>query len=386
MTRVPIRLPVSPSTGGWLLFAAGAIAAASAVVADPGAASQAASQDWPPFVLVAGLLLVGLVAAEDGLFEAAGDLIARTATDGRVLFAGVALLVLIVSALLNLDTAVAFLSPVLVHTARKRGDDEMVLLSACLLLSNAGSLLLPGSNLTNLIVLGHLHLSGGDFVAHMGVPWIAAGLATALTVAFYGRRSLARKVLAEGEPSRPVVGLGLLAVVSATVLVVVLSSPAVPVLAVGVVAAGRRISQRSQTIRAASAVLGLPILVGLLGLAVGLGALGRSWSGPSQVLGHVGPWPTAGVAAVASVLLNNLPAASLLASRVPPHPYALLLGLNLGPNLFVTGSLSWILWLRATAAVGGKPSIATTARMGLVAVPLSIAAALAALSALSGVS
>ena len=386
MTCAPARLLASPSTGGWLLFAAGAVAAVTAAVADPRSASQAATQDWPPFVLVAGLLLVGLVAAQDGLFEAAGELIARTATDGRVLFAGVALLVLIVSALLNLDTAVAFLSPVLVHAARKRGDGDAVLLSACLLLSNAGSLLLPGSNLTNLIVLGQLHLSGGDFAAHMGVPWIAAGLTTALIVAFHGRRSLARKVAAEGEPSRPVVGLGLLAVVSATVLVVVLSSPAVPVLAVGVVAAGCRISQRSQTIRAARAVLGLPILVGLLGLAVGLGALGRNWSGPSQLLGNLGPWPTAGVAAVASVLLNNLPAASLLASRVPPHPYALLLGLNLGPNLFVTGSLSWILWLRASAAVGGKPSIVTTARIGLVAVPLSIAAALAALSVLSGVS
>ena len=64
------------------------------------------------------------------------------------------------------------------------------LLYGCLLLSNAGSLLLPGSNLTNLIVLGHLHLTGGQFVARMWLPWLAAVLVTAAVVAIGERRSL----------------------------------------------------------------------------------------------------------------------------------------------------------------------------------------------------
>ena len=71
--------------------------------------------------------------------------------------------------LLNLDTSVTFLTPVLVYAARSRGEGEAPLLYACLLLSNAGFLLLPGSNLTNLIVLGHLHLSGGAFLRN-GLP------------------------------------------------------------------------------------------------------------------------------------------------------------------------------------------------------------------------
>ncbi len=53
---------------------------------------------------------------------------------------------------------------------RSRGGGEAALLYGCLLLSNAGSLLLPGSNLTNLIVLGHLHLTGGQFLARMWLP------------------------------------------------------------------------------------------------------------------------------------------------------------------------------------------------------------------------
>jgi arsenical pump membrane protein len=107
------------------------------------------------------------------------------------------------------------------------------------------------------------------------------------------------------------------------------------------------------------------------------------WSGPSDLLAHLDPWATAAAAALASVLVNNLPAASLLAARVPEHPYALLVGLNLGPNLFVSGSLAWILWLRAARGAGARPSIARASRLGVVAVPLSIAAAVAAL-ALSG--
>ena len=116
--------------------------------------------------------------------------------------------------------------------------------------------------------------------------------------------------------------------------------------------------------RHVAGVLGVPVLVGLFGIAVGLGTLGRAWSGPAVLLSHLDQWGTATLGAALSVLFNNLPAASLLAARTPPHPYALLVGLNLGPNLFVTGSLAWVLWLRSARAAGVQPSIATAARIG----------------------
>jgi arsenical pump membrane protein len=84
-------------------------------------------------------------------------------------------------------------------------------------------------------------------------------------------------------------------------------------------------------------------------------------------------------AAVTSVLINNLPAAALLAPGHAPHAAALLIGLNLGPNLFVTGSLAWILWLRMARVSGAEPSVRQASRLGLVIVPLSMAAALGAL-------
>ncbi len=169
----------------------------------------------------------------------------------------------------------------------------------------------------------------------------------------------------EEATERPAVGSGLVAVVAVVVLVLVLSSPAPEVAAVGV--AGALLALARHRIRLGDAVktLDLPVLVGLFGLAVGLGALGRDWTGPADALRHLDPWATAGVAAISTVVLNNLPAAALLSARPPPHPLSLLIGLDLGPNLFVSGSLAWVLWRASARAAGGRPDLARTVRMGL---------------------
>jgi arsenical pump membrane protein len=112
---------------------------------------------------------------------------------------------------------------------------------------------------------------------------------------------------------------------------------------------------------------------------VALGTLGRAWSGPATLLAHLDAWGTAFVAAVTSVLVNNLPAASLLAARQPPHPFELLVGLNVGPNMFVTGSLAWVLWLRSARAAGGRPDVKRACLLGLASAPLAIAAAVGVL-------
>ena len=92
------------------------------------------------------------------------------------------------------------------HAAGAR--DEAPLLYACLLLSNAGSLLLPGSNLTNLIVLGHLHLSGGAFLRIWRCPRLSAALVTALVVGV-GITAPCARIAPIGRARAPVVGVGL---------------------------------------------------------------------------------------------------------------------------------------------------------------------------------
>jgi arsenical pump membrane protein len=148
-----------------------------------------------------------------------------------------------------------------------------------------------------------------------------------------------------------------------------------------VLVVGARLVRGAERPHRVVAVLGLPVLGGLFGIAVGLGTVGRLWAGPATLLSHLDDWGTAAVAAISAVLVNNLPAASLLGARPPRHPFALLVGLNLGPNLFVTGSLAWFLWWRAARSSGANPSLARATRLGVMAAVPAMVAAVAILTA-----
>ena len=110
-------------------------------------------------------LLVGVIAERDGLFAAGGARLSRLPLGARALLVAALGLIALVTAVLNLDTSVFFLTPVLLHLARHRGIDEAPFLYGTVFMSNAASLFLPGSNLTNLIVLHHEHVAGATFLA-----------------------------------------------------------------------------------------------------------------------------------------------------------------------------------------------------------------------------
>jgi arsenical pump membrane protein len=346
---------------------------------DAVAFADAAQQAWPPFVLVCGLLLIGVVAHADGLFERAGSLLERLPGPPAVLLAGAMMLVAVVTALLNLDTAVVFLTPVLVLAARSRGIDEEPFLYAAVYLANASSLYLPGSNLTNLLVLAGDPLPGATFAAGLLAPALAATLLTAAGLWLLFRRRLRgpRRERSGGASARGG-GVGLLAVGAAAVLTVALAHPALAVLAVGVVAATVQIARRRIDARGVVAAVGPAVLVLLFAASVALGALARIWDWPAQLLAGAGRRGTAAIGALAAITVNNLPATVLLSAHPPPHPRALLIGLNIGPNLAVTGSLSAYLWLRSARQVGAHPSVAAFSRRGVVLAPLAICGALLA--------
>jgi arsenical pump membrane protein len=329
----------------------------------------AVHQAWPPFLLVAGLLLVGQAADRDRLFESLGGRLGRAPLSPTCLLVALLSLVALVTAVLNLDTSVVFLTPVLVHAARRRGLDERPFLYGVVFMSNSASLLLPGSNLTNMLVLDRGSTSGLQFARAMLPSWLAACAVTMAVVARAWRLHPADTVDDELPAFR--FGIGAAAVVTAAALVLTLASPAVPVLATGVAAAAAgRIRPRVD-----------PLALGLLfSLSVSLGVVARAWTGPAALLADSSRWATAALAAVSANLLNNLPAATLFSVEPLPHPHALLLGLDLGPNLAVTGSLSAYLWHRAASSVNARPSLVTYSRVGLVLVPLSLGAAVGALS------
>lgn len=360
-----------------LVGAAGSVLAAAL---DPSAADAAAHQDWPPFVLVAGLILAGFAGERDRVFAYLGRILADTSHGELGFYAGAVALTVCVTAPLNLDTAVAFLTPVFIHAARQRGSDEAPTMYGCLLLANAGSLLLPGSNLTNLIVFGRLHLTGASFIAKMWPAWAASVVVTAVVVALAYRRHLVGARRLHGDRVEARIGIGAIAIVAVTVVVLVVRSPAIPVFGVGLASALYAVRKHRERVAGLLGVLGPAVLVGLFGVAVALGTVGRAWDGLAVALGHCDRWATAAFAAAASVVVNNLPAASLLSARVPPHPYSLLVGLDIGPNLAVSGSLAWLLWLRAARRSGAHPSLARASALGVVAAPLAIVAAIGAIS------
>jgi arsenical pump membrane protein len=335
--------------------------------------ADALAQAWPAFALVAGLLLIGAVAARDGVFAATGAAVARLPGPPVVLLASLLLVEAVIAAVLNLDTAVVFLTPVLLHAARRRGVAESAFLYGAVFMANSASLLLPGANLTNLIVLANEHISGATFAGKLAPAWIVSVALTIVFVSLVFRRELAgvpRPVAAEDPQLR--VGVGIAGIAAAAVLVLVLARPALPVLALGaVVALAARLGPRG----ARDAVNPL-LLSALLVVAVLLGALARATS-VGTLVAHTGRWATAWTAVLASVLVNNLPAAALLSAHLPAHPRALLLGLDLGPNLAVTGSLSAVLWLQIARRNGARPSALRYTLLGLALVPLTLSASLA---------
>jgi arsenical pump membrane protein len=346
--------------------------------------SAALHQSWPPFVLIAGLLLIGLLANRDGLFAWGGARLQRLPGGGFALLGAALLLDAVVTAVLNLDTAVVFLTPVLVFAARRRQVAVEPFLYGCVFMANASSLFLPGSNLTNLLVLDAGNgASGASFAAKMFPIAITAAVVTAVGIGVSFRRHLATGPddpadssgaeragdRADAEP-RVVLGSGLLATAAAVVLVLVLQQPALAVLAVGLVATAIELLRHRVDLAAVWRVVGLPSLAAAFVLTVALGTLARHWDGPAELIGGASGPETAGLAAISTVFVNNLPSAALYSAHAVDHSRMLLLGLNVGPNLAVTGALSALLWFRAAREVDARPSLLEFSRRG---VPLALA-------------
>ena len=340
------------------------------------AVSASVAQAWPPFVLVTGLLLIGRVAASDALFESIGALLSRLPGGTRSLFFSMMALVAVVSVLLNLDTAIVFVTPIVLHAARRREVNDRPFLYGTIFMSNCASLLLPGSNLTNLLVVSATKVNGARYAAAMLPAWAAAVALSALVVAIWCSRELGEREVVGEERVRLRLGFGAVGIAGATAVVLVDSEPALPVLAIAIMLVfAQWFTPRRVDIRAAFRSVNAEILASLFVVAVVFGFIARSWRGPRDLLQHLGFLSTAALGAGASNLVNNLPATMLLSAQPPPHPQALLIGLDLGPNLTVFGAMSSLLWLRVSRANGSSPSAATFTRIGLVLVPITIVVA-----------
>lgn len=375
-----------------------AVPAVGVLLATHSISTTAAKHEISRLGPVVGFLAAVLVLADgcdrDGVFRAAGHRVARAAGRSQSrLLAAVVGLASVTTALLSLDTTVVLLAPVVIATVQISRTSPRPYLYATAHLANSGSLLLPVSNLTNLLAFAVVPVSFLRFGALMLLPWlVACGVELAGHRLLFARDLAAPLATVDEErmefPVFATTVLGLtvagfaIASVAGLAPVWVATAGAV-VLSVGRFA--RRQTDVIQVVRATSPSFCLYVL----GLGVVVAAV--SADGLAGVVRHVVPSGASlpallGVAAAAAVisnLINNLPATLLLlpiaaAGGVGPV-LAVLIGVNIGPNLTYTGSLATLLWRRVVAGVDGVPDVRDFTLLGLATVPAAVAGATAAL-------
>ncbi|MFD7923272.1 SLC13 family permease [Streptomyces sp. NPDC059740] len=346
--------------------------------------------------LMAVLALAHLCAAE-GVFEAAGAVLARRCT-GRpgLLLVGVFVLAAVVTAVLSLDATVVLLTPVVLVTARHAGASARPHVYACAHLANSASLLLPVSNLTNLLALSSAGLSFTRFAALMTLPWLAAlGVEYVVFRRFFAAELTPVDDPAEltrvARPQLPAFALWVLVLTLAGFVVASLAgtSPAWPALAGSLVLAARALRRGETTAGAVVRAANIPFAAFVLALGVVVEALvdhGLKDTVASWLPGGSSLPALLAVAAFAALLanvINNLPAVLALLPVVAHGGagpvLAVLIGVNVGPNLTYTGSLATLLWRRVLLAQGLPPRWKAFVQLGVVTVPATILACVAAL-------
>ncbi len=379
--------------------AVAAVPAAALVIATgalpPAAALAEARRLGPVLAFLAAVLVLAQMCDGEGLFQACGEWLSRhcRGQSGRLLvlvFAAAA----VITAVLSLDATVVLLTPVVFATAARLDTRPRPHVYACTHLANSASLLLPVSNLTNLLAFAASGLAFGRFAALMALPWLAVIGVEYLALSRFVAADLAagaRPAAGGGRAGTPVFAL---VTVAATLGGFGLASAAgiSPAWAAGAgaaVLAGRALARRRVTAAAVARATALPFLLFVLALGIVVQAVVRN--GLDRALGPVIPSGTslpallavATLAAVLANLINNLPAVlALLPLAAPGGPaavLAVLLGVNIGPNLTYTGSLATLLWRRVLHERGTGPALGEFTRLGLLTVPAGLTVAVLAL-------
>jgi arsenical pump membrane protein len=356
-----------------------------------GRAATEARQLGPVIGFLAAILVLAHLCDDDGLFRACGGWMARaSAGSPRRLLAQVFLMAAVTTAVLSLDATVVLLTPVVFATAARLKVRARPHIYACTHLANSASLLLPVSNLTNLLAFAASGLAFGHFAALMAVPWLAAiGVEYAVFGRFFATDLNTGRGGGSGDERNKDPGLPVftLVVVALTLAGFVGASatginPAWAAFAGAAVLAARAMARHEVTPASLIRAADLPFLLFVLGLGIVVKAV--TDNGFGAALAPLLPGGTslpallavATLAAVLANVCNNLPAVLVLLPLAVPSGagavLAVLLGVNIGPNLTYTGSLATLLWRRILHHHGSAPDLGEFTRLGLLTVPAGL--------------
>lgn len=344
----------------------------------------------PTVGFLAAMLLIAEGCRRDGLFDALGAFMVRgSGGSPQRLLGAVFVIATAITAVLSLDATIVLLTPVVFVAARQMRTSTKPHSYACVHLSNSASLLLPVSNLTNLLAFHATNLTFVHFAALMTLPTLAAvGIEWIVFKRFFATDlSVDDPVTApEDRPELPRFSLTVLALtLLGFALSSVLSIEPVWFATAGAVAitAPALLSRTTTPVTVLRAIQpGFLLFVLALGVIVHAASINGLDTAVRDVL------PTgdsladllaiAALSAVFANLVNNLPATLILvpvaaAAGVGPV-LAILIGVNIGPNLTYVGSLATLLWRRVLRDEQADVGIAEFVRLGVLTVPAGLLA------------
>jgi arsenical pump membrane protein len=364
----------------------------------PISAWHAIAKGTDVYLFLTGMMIMSELARREGVFDWVAGHAVRASKGSRprlfLLIYGVGI---VVTVFLSNDATAVVLTPAVLAAVRAAEAEPLPYLFICALIANAASFVLPISNPANLVVYNGTMPPLGRWLATFGLPSAASILAT-----FFALRWLSNKLL-RGEvktnvPVEPLSTPGKLTLYGIGFLAVVLMTASAfnadlgaPACAAGLaVAAGVSLRDRG-TPKDIAKEIPWSVLTLVAGLFViveamnGAGALGEA----VQSLQEMKNWPPLEAAlssgfgiALISNLMNNLPSGLISGSAVRAAEItgvlrnAVLIGVDLGPNLSVTGSLATILWLIAIRREGQVIGFWKFLRWGAVVMPPALALAI----------
>jgi len=351
------------------------------------------------YLFLTGMMLLSETARREGLFDRVAALaVNRAKSSPKRLFALVYGVGVVVTAFLSNDAAAVVLTPAVYAAAKKAKVDALPYLFVCAFIANAASFLLPISNPANIVLYGDRTPALLRWLASFLLPSVLSIVATYVVLRWVEARRLgeACECGVDIEPMShgawaALGGLGLTAVALLTASAMDIQL-GLPTFAMGVLTAAVVVLRAGgspwPTIKGVSWSV-LPLVAGLFVLVQALTATGliEALASVMSEAARRGPrtaaWASGGLIAVVSNLMNNLPAGLIASSAIseahPPQKLvdALLIGVDLGPNLSVTGSLATILWLTALRREGEHVGFWRFLKVGVLVTPPALGLALA---------
>ena len=361
-------------------------------------ALSAVAKGGDVYLFLVGMMVLAELARQEGLF----DWLARYAVQhakgsGQRLFDLVFLVGTLVTVFLSNDATAVVLTPAVYAACKAAKAEPLPYLFICAFIANAASFVLPISNPANLVVFGSQMPPLLEWLRQFSLPSLAAIAATYLMLRLTMRKRI-RQPLAVAIEMRPLsagarlCALGLMFTGALLLTVSALDVPlGLPTFCAGMATVGL-IHLRQ---RRSPAPLLRHVAWGVLPLVAGLFVLVEAvaHTGVIERLAHMlatlaqqspgtASWAAGVIAAVAGNLMNNLPTGLIAGSigqlvELPRQTTAaLLIGVDLGPNLSITGSLATLLWLVAIRREGEHVGALSFLRLGVLVMPPALVAAL----------